>query len=93
METQLSNDELTQVNGGGPDWGSAVKVGLIAVGLVSSPAAAFLGATYYTTAFAMSFGSSVPQEGDTPDPPHSAAEPTGPPHRIAPHDPPLSPDS
>jgi len=68
METQLSNDELTQVNGGGPDWGSAVKVGLIAVGLVSSPAAAFLGATYYTTAFAMSFGSSVPQEGDTPDP-------------------------
>jgi lactobin A/cerein 7B family class IIb bacteriocin len=68
METQLSNDELTQVNGGGPDWGSAVKVGLIAVGLVSSPAAAFLGATYYTTAFAMSFGSSVPQEGDTADP-------------------------
>ncbi|HEV8200026.1 MAG TPA: class IIb bacteriocin, lactobin A/cerein 7B family [Candidatus Polarisedimenticolia bacterium] len=69
METQLSNDELTQVNGGtGPDWGAAVKFVLIGVGLMNSTAGAALGAYYYANSFAASFGSSVPQAGDTPDP-------------------------
>ena len=67
METQLSNDELTQVNGG-TNWDRAVDA-LVLVGSFALPEVAIpVGATFYALEFSASIDSPVPDQGDVTDP-------------------------